>query len=548
MIQQFGEAEGRRRVRLLVMDGMKLEVPAATMVDARDAILLADRADFNGASQSQIWAAFAKRGLGALAYAISANSVHVLPSFDLPSATGQLKFYDDPVVIGEPVRIVLQDSSLTRPSVRVQINSSSGDLEDVLLFKNGLNYIGAIGTTGSVTAQQNGVLTLATGDAITAFYVHFGAPGNQLISVTAGTRLSYTRIGLQPSFTFGTERRLTLNGTYTRVDLPFQFPYFSNTYGYVLVHQNGLLAFDLPVATSCTDASTLANYNGMAPLFANLSTNGVAQPKEGVYMSQSTSDSVTFHWIGETITPFARPGHPVNFSATLFQTGRAVFSYDPTSNADLNFDATFFGCGLGPIFGLSNGHGSTISGLVFSVDTTDGFGANTFNWDPPFGAGSIPVAKLEAPTAGQQVQGILTVSGIAYDVQSPIVRIDVYIDGIIRGVTTQSVLRPDFCTGANATINGCPRVGFTLPLDLAGLGLPAGNHTVSLRVSNSHASFTDVGPVSFSLTAGQSQLPRAKIENIANGATVQGNITEIGYALSDTLRITAVDLLIDGVT
>src|SRR5260370_24723731 len=53
LIQQFGEAEGRRRARLLVMDGMKLEVPAATMVDARDAILLADQRSEEHTSELQ---------------------------------------------------------------------------------------------------------------------------------------------------------------------------------------------------------------------------------------------------------------------------------------------------------------------------------------------------------------------------------------------------------------------------------------------------------------------------------------------------------------
>jgi hypothetical protein len=46
LIQQFGEIEGRRRIRQLVLDGMTLAVPSPTMIEARDAILLADRVDF----------------------------------------------------------------------------------------------------------------------------------------------------------------------------------------------------------------------------------------------------------------------------------------------------------------------------------------------------------------------------------------------------------------------------------------------------------------------------------------------------------------------
>src|SRR5260370_22503617 len=145
LIQQFGEAAGRRRVRLLVLDGMKLSIPAPSMVNMRDAILLAARVDFKGASQDQLWAGFAKRGLGALAYAASGDSVHVISSFDLPSAGGQLKFYDNPLVIGQRIRFVLQDSGVNTPTVRAVVNASSGDVENVIMVRTGSIYVGSIG-------------------------------------------------------------------------------------------------------------------------------------------------------------------------------------------------------------------------------------------------------------------------------------------------------------------------------------------------------------------------------------------------------------------
>jgi hypothetical protein len=48
----------------LVMDGLKLQPCNPGFVDARDAILAADRASFDGANSCSIWRAFAKRGLG----------------------------------------------------------------------------------------------------------------------------------------------------------------------------------------------------------------------------------------------------------------------------------------------------------------------------------------------------------------------------------------------------------------------------------------------------------------------------------------------------
>lgn len=43
LIRQFGDREGRQRLRQIVLDGMKLAPPSPSMVDLRDAILLADR-------------------------------------------------------------------------------------------------------------------------------------------------------------------------------------------------------------------------------------------------------------------------------------------------------------------------------------------------------------------------------------------------------------------------------------------------------------------------------------------------------------------------
>ncbi|MGH9666282.1 MAG: M36 family metallopeptidase, partial [Bryobacteraceae bacterium] len=171
LIQQFGEPEGRRRVRLLAIDSMKLSPPAPSMVDARDAFLLADQVDFDGASQTQLWAAFAKRGLGALAQSDDGNSIHISPSFDVPSKTGALGFYESSYVIGETVRIVLADANLTTATAHVQLTSSSGDLENVELQRTGLVYTGAIAATYAPAFRGDSVLQLAPGDSLTAYYV-----------------------------------------------------------------------------------------------------------------------------------------------------------------------------------------------------------------------------------------------------------------------------------------------------------------------------------------------------------------------------------------
>jgi extracellular elastinolytic metalloproteinase len=55
---------GNGKAIRLVMDGMKMQPCSPGFLDARDAILAADRADFNGDNQCLIWDAFARRGMG----------------------------------------------------------------------------------------------------------------------------------------------------------------------------------------------------------------------------------------------------------------------------------------------------------------------------------------------------------------------------------------------------------------------------------------------------------------------------------------------------
>ena len=173
LIRQFGELEGRRRTRLLVIDGMKLSVPGPTMVDARDAILLADRVDFKGESQSQIWAAFAKRGLGITAYVRSNNSTRTTASTAVPSPTGTLAFSEPSYVLGDPIRVILYDENIDAPVVIVQLTSyETGDLETVRLLREGYFYTGETPTTAfAASAKEDGELTVMPGSIISAYYV-----------------------------------------------------------------------------------------------------------------------------------------------------------------------------------------------------------------------------------------------------------------------------------------------------------------------------------------------------------------------------------------
>jgi hypothetical protein len=97
---------GNNKTMQLVIDGLKLQKCSPGFADARDAIILADSLNNNGANRDLLWKAFARRGLGYSAIQGSTNSrLDGTQEFDLPpDVTGlnqlnlnsQLSLYPNP--------------------------------------------------------------------------------------------------------------------------------------------------------------------------------------------------------------------------------------------------------------------------------------------------------------------------------------------------------------------------------------------------------------------------------------------------------------------
>jgi extracellular elastinolytic metalloproteinase len=82
-----GQCPGNRRWVQLVFDSyLLMAVGDVSMVDARDAMLAADRIRFGGANQDLLWNSFAKRGLGEVASSNGADDADPTPSFASPHA------------------------------------------------------------------------------------------------------------------------------------------------------------------------------------------------------------------------------------------------------------------------------------------------------------------------------------------------------------------------------------------------------------------------------------------------------------------------------
>ncbi len=142
-IERYGFDAGRQAVERLVINGLKVTPLVPNFIDARDAILLADRTTNNGANQDLIWRAFARRGLGKFAstsltaprtgYRISATANYEVPP---EVSAGAIVINDrpnSPVVIGEQVAIVVVDRDLlAAPSIDVHVRNSRTGTDTVL--------------------------------------------------------------------------------------------------------------------------------------------------------------------------------------------------------------------------------------------------------------------------------------------------------------------------------------------------------------------------------------------------------------------------------
>jgi len=87
LIRKHGFAAGNRLTLQLVTDGMKLSPPNPNFLQGRDAIVQADIVNTGGQNWNELWAAFAKRGMGFSAFSPPSSSTFgVMEAFDLPDA------------------------------------------------------------------------------------------------------------------------------------------------------------------------------------------------------------------------------------------------------------------------------------------------------------------------------------------------------------------------------------------------------------------------------------------------------------------------------
>ncbi len=89
LINKFGYAIGSELILQLVTDGMKLAPANPNFLQGRDAIIQADLVNSGGANRNALWAAFAKRGMGASATSpASTLNTGIVEAYDISDNLG----------------------------------------------------------------------------------------------------------------------------------------------------------------------------------------------------------------------------------------------------------------------------------------------------------------------------------------------------------------------------------------------------------------------------------------------------------------------------
>lgn len=180
----------------LVLEGMRLQPCSPGYIDARNAILQADRNLYGGRHQCAIWTAFAKRGMGYSASQGSSNSAtDQTPATDMPPA---------PTITGQPANVTVPPGSNANFSVTVTAPTNSAAV---------LYYNWQVSTDGGTT--WNNVSPTVTTSTLTLTAVTAGMNGNKYrCQVTLGCNTTNSSaatltVSVPSGFTFNTPTAAT---------------------------------------------------------------------------------------------------------------------------------------------------------------------------------------------------------------------------------------------------------------------------------------------------------------------------------------------------
>lgn len=273
LVKQYGFREGQRQAIQLVVDGMTLTPNAPSFLDARNAILLADRINNGGSNQCLIWQAFAKRGAGYVAVSADANDIAPIENFATApycNPTASLSLDKRDYIAGEFIRTSLADQNPPAGAINVQFSSSvTGDHESLSLSPD-----------GSIKGVFNGLIKLSQGPAVAGDGILQGSveKSDQIV-------VSYD----DPSGSGGTPVHVTATASITREKVVFEDNVESGNHGWI---RTGTWA----ITTSRSSSPSHSWTDSPAGNYANLSNTSITSPRFD--LTGLTDVTLTFAYSG----------------------------------------------------------------------------------------------------------------------------------------------------------------------------------------------------------------------------------------------------------
>ena len=338
LISRHGWASGNQLILQLVTDGMNLSPANPNFLQARDAILQADLVDNGGANRAQLWAAFAKRGMGYSATSPSSSTTSGLhEAFDVP---------DDLVILPAALSVIGPPGGPFTPSPAFFTLTNSGSTTLTWTLASTSVWVNVSATSGTLAVgTATNVAVAVTADANTF------APG----MYTAGLWFTNQTSGVaQPgTFALAVVGRHMFDDFEPGIDLS-QWSGFGGTVGSTMLATNyggsvsgpNSLWFGDDGSRYATTLPMNTTSGGMISFSIRLA-NGSGWPwelvdylpYEGVVLESSTNSGTTWATLGQYTTTAYYDWIAVNLAIPASaQAPATLFRWRQLSHSGASFD------------------------------------------------------------------------------------------------------------------------------------------------------------------------------------------------------------------
>ena len=351
LISKYGWVVGNQLMLQLTTDGMKLTVAQPNFLQARDAILQADLVATGGANRSELWAAFAKRGMGISATSpVSTTTTGLHEAFDLPDDLHILPLtgFVSSGGAGGPFSVTSSNYTLTNSGIA----SLNWSLSNTSLWLNATPTSGtlATGTTSTVNISLNNVAS----NLVAGTYTGTVQFTNTTSGIVQGLTFTLTVLGAPVITAQPTNQTVTLGSTANFSAGVIGLP--------VLAYQWWFNGTNLPNATNLalSLSGVTTNQAGNYSLFVTNNLGSVTSavavltvlvppPNDacgGVVVISGNTFTTNLSTVAATST-----GDPVPSCAPL---GKGIwYSYAPTTNGTLVVDT--IGSGFDTVLAMFTG-------------------------------------------------------------------------------------------------------------------------------------------------------------------------------------------------